>query len=415
MSAAEIDCSELDMDSYGAMLSAKMRPHYQINGRKISILDLKGQEITEPEESTEAHLFDYQRFIVDQATRKRRYAIFADCGLGKTAMFLAWIRRILPSLNGKKVLIISPLMVVAQTLDEEEKFYHERTIADIHETGLDAWLDSDVRVGITNFEKFEGAHDLRGKVGAVVLDESSILKHAEGKIRTGLIETTRGVPWKLACSATPAPNDREEYANHATFLEYVRSNNEFFSMFFVNKDNGWEIKPHGLEAFYRYLSEWSVFLRHPERYGFRDNLAKLPQPIFETIEVPWTPEQKARLGNVQNDLLGGRKFLDAFEKRRYYLEMSKGFVKTTGGSYSQIPTNKTGETIRLIQKNESKKIVVWVTFNEEERLLKDAIATEGLRVEAISGKTGEMEVLLSLRVARPPVKRRVLAGVLNHR
>ena len=83
------------------------------------------------------HLFDYQKFILNEAIKRQRYAIFADCGLGKTAMFLAWIRRILSALNGKKVLIISPLMVSNQTLDEEEKFYHERTIEDIHGKSLE--------------------------------------------------------------------------------------------------------------------------------------------------------------------------------------------------------------------------------------------------------------------------------------
>jgi len=376
-----IDCTDLTTQNYQDYLDSKMEPQYQIKGRTIIIsrspinTDLNTQTINED------HLFDYQKFILTEAIKRQRYAVFADCGLGKTAMFHAWIRRILPALQGKKVLIITPLMVLNQTLDEEEKFYHERTIEDIHEKSIEDWAkNGKSQVAITNFEKFYEKKELYGNVAAVVLDESSILKNGDGKTRTGIIETTRGIPWKLACSATPAPNDREEYASHATFLEYVRSNNEFFSMFFVNSDEGWQIKPHGLEAFYQYLSSWSVYLRQPEHYGFNDNLAKLPKPIFETIMLEWTDEQKKMLTNLHKG---------ALDRKHFLIMLSKGFYKDAEGKIVNVANNKIATTLNILAENKNKPAVIWVTYNYEQEMYLEAFKQTNYNVAEISGATQE--------------------------
>lgn len=376
-----IDCTDLTPQNYSDYLDSKMEPQYQIKGRTIIIsrspinTDLNTQTVNED------HLFDYQKFILTEAIKRQRYAMFADCGLGKTAMFLAWIRRIQPALQGKKVLIITPLMVLNQTLDEEEKFYHERTIEDIHEGSIEEWAKNGVsQVAITNFEKFYEKKELYGNVAAVVLDESSILKNGDGKTRTGIIETTRGIPWKLACSATPAPNDREEYASHATFLEYVRSNNEFFSMFFVNSDEGWQIKPHGLEAFYQYLSSWSVYLRNPEHYGFNDNLAKLPKPIFETVMLDWTDEQKQLLTTIHKGSL---------DRKHFLIMLSKGFYKDAQGKIVNVTNNKIATTLNILAENKGKPTVVWVTYNYEQEMYLEAFKQTNYRVAEISGATKE--------------------------
>jgi superfamily II DNA or RNA helicase len=331
--------------------------------------------------TNEQHLFDYQRFIVSEAVKRQRYAIFADCGLGKTAMFLAWIKRVLPALGDKKVLIVSPNMVVPQTRSEEIKFYGVSTIEDIRSRSVEEWVKTGAsQVAVTNFEKFHSKIDLHGNVAAIVLDESSILKNGDGKTRTALIESTRGIPWKLACSATPAPNDREEYASHAAFLEYVRSNNEFYSMFFVNRDNGWEIKPHGLEAFYQYLSTWSIFLRSPENYGFKDNLSKLPKPIFETVNLEWTTEQKECLHQLHGS---------AIDKKHFLIMLSKGFTKSTDGKIVEVDNNKLN-TIQEILLAEEKPTVIWVTYNYEQQMIFDCLK-DVYNVAVISGETAEDE------------------------
>jgi len=378
-----IDCTDLTAQNYADYLDSKKEPQYQIKGRTIIInrspitTDLNIQTVNED------HLFDYQKFILTEAIKRQRYAVFADCGLGKTAMFLAWIKRITPALQGKKVLIITPLMVLNQTLDEEEKFYHERTIEDIHDKNIEDWAkNGKSQIAITNFEKFYEKKELFGNVAAVVLDESSILKNGDGKTRTGIIETTRGIPWKLACSATPAPNDREEYASHATFLEYVRSNNEFFSMFFVNSDEGWQIKPHGLEAFYQYLSSWSVYLRNPEHYGFNDNLAKLPKPIFETVMLEWTDEQKKLLTGLHKG---------ALDRKHFLIMLSKGFYKNCEGKIVNVENNKINSTLNILAENKGRPAVIWVTYNYEQEMYLQAFKQTNYRVAEISGATKEAE------------------------
>ena len=378
-----IDCTYLTPINYEDYLNAKLEPQYRVNGRTIIISRSPISTDLNTQTTNEDHLFDYQRFILNEAIKRQRYAVFADCGLGKTAMFLAWIRRILPALQGKKVLIISPLMVLNQTLDEEEKFYHERTIEDIHSKDIEDWAkNGESQIAITNFEKFHEKKELYGNVGAVVLDESSILKNGDGKTRTGIIESTRGIPWKLCCSATPAPNDREEYASHATFLEYTRSNNEFFSMFFVNRENGWEIKPHGLESFYQYLSAWSVYLRQPEHYGFNDNLAKLPKPIFETVMLEWTDEQKKLLGTLHKGSL---------DRKHFLIMLSKGFYKDASDKIQQVANNKIASTLDILAKNKGHPAVIWVTYNYEQELYLEAFKQTNYKVTAISGATQEEE------------------------
>lgn len=382
-----IDCSKLDLDSYEKFLDSKLSPFYSVNGRTVSVTDntisLKELDFIEKNEN---HLFDYQRFILNLAMKKKKFAVWADCGLGKTAIFLAWIRRLLPLVKEKKILIISPLMVIKQTLEEEKKFYGINFIDDIHNMKIEDWINSDSIIGITNIDKFYKSYDFQGKILAVVLDESSILKNADGKTRNCLIESFKGVPFKLCCSATPAPNDREEYANHAVFLDYVRSNNEFFARFFVTKEKGWIIKPHGFESFYKYLSEWSVFLRNPEKYNFKNNLSVLPLPEFHTIDIQWTQEQLKFV--KQKNLLG--EVSDAFDKKIYYLKLSKGFMNVEK-KINYVKTNKIKEIISILEKHKGKKIIVWVIYNEEERILLNAFKNLGLKIAHINGKTTEEE------------------------
>ncbi len=382
-----IDCSSLDLQSYAKFLDAKLSIGYEIDGRTIHIDEKKHSVFDTSKHSTnEDFLFDYQKFIVNLAFNKKRFAIFADCGLGKTIMFLSFINRV-RQVTDKKILIVCPLMVVDQIIQEEKKFYDTQTIKDIHDENLADWLnDGKKDTAITNLDKFHKQYSLFGKVGCVVLDESSILKNCDGVTRNSLIESCKGIEYKLCSSATPAPNDREEYANHACFLDYVRSNNEFFARFFVNKDNGWIIKPHGLDAFYKYLSEWSVFIRNPKEYGFASNILDLPAPIFENVPVEWTIEQKKYLKAI--NLVG--EVSDAFEKKMFYLKLSKGILQEKNG-VKVIDTNKTMELLRILRENPNKKTVIWVAFNEEERLIKNTLTGQGIEHYAISGATKEEE------------------------
>ena len=180
-------------------------------------------------------LFDFQKDIVRWALGRGRAAIFADCGDGKTAMQLEWAEQIRKRTGGK-VIIIAPLAVSVQTKREGEKFGIAVNVCA---------SQSDVRadmINITNYEKLDKF--IAGEFTAVVLDESSILKSFSGKIRNQIIQAFASTPYKLACTATPAPNDYMELGNHSEFLG-VMTRAEMLAMYFVH-DGGetskWRLK-----------------------------------------------------------------------------------------------------------------------------------------------------------------------------
>lgn len=219
-------------------------------------------------EALAAHLFDFQRDIVLWALRRGKAAIFADCGLGKTPMQLEWARHVAERAGGR-VLLVAPLAVAQQTVREGAKF------------GVTVTLcreQADVRDGIniTNYERL-ARFDPAAFVG-VVLDESSILKAYDGKTRTEIIEAFRDTPYKLACTATPAPNDHQELGNHAEFLG-IMTRVEMLAMFFVH-DGGdtskWRLKGHGEAEFWRWVCSWAVMLRKPSDLGYDDGAFVLP-------------------------------------------------------------------------------------------------------------------------------------------
>jgi hypothetical protein len=224
-------------------------------------------------------LFDYQAAIVRWALRRGRAAIFADCGMGKTLMQLEWAHRV-SEFTGDPVLILCPLAVAEQTAAEAERF------------GIDARVSRDGTIEsgivITNYEqrdKFNIA-DFAG----IVLDESSILKSFNGKTRTDLLRMSQSVPYRLACTATPAPNDHTELGNHAQFCG-IMSREEMLASFFVHDTGGnvsdWRLKGHAREAFWRWVAMWAVCIRKPSDIGFCDDGFDLPELVMREhmIEV----------------------------------------------------------------------------------------------------------------------------------
>lgn len=215
-----------------------------------------------------AFLFPHQHDIVDWALRRGRSAIFAGTGLGKTAMELTWADAV-SAHTDKPVLIFAPLAVSQQHIREAEKF------------GLPARIvksQDDVRHGanVTNYQKIE--HFDLSAFGGIVLDESSILKSTDGKYRTRLIEECASVPFRLAATATPAPNDFMELGNHAEFLG-VLSYTDMLATFFVH-DGGdtqkWRLKGHAENDFWKWMASWAVMLRKPSDLGYPNDGYDLP-------------------------------------------------------------------------------------------------------------------------------------------
>ena len=224
-------------------------------------------------------LFDFQKDIVRWALAKGRSAIFADCGLGKTPMQLEWANQICKHTSGEsKILILAPLSVAPQTVREGNKFGIEVNLCESQD---------DVRPGIniTNYEKLDKfvAKEFIG----VVLDESSILKSFTGKVRNTIIDCFSHVPYKLACTATPAPNDYMELGNHSEFLG-VMTRGEMLSMFFVH-DGGhtskWRLKGHAENIFWQWMASWAVFIDNPNNLGYDSTDYELPKMTIKEIVV----------------------------------------------------------------------------------------------------------------------------------
>lgn len=222
-------------------------------------------------------LFQFQRDIVRWALAKGKAAIFAGTGLGKTIMQLEWGNQVHKA-TGLDVLILAPLAISSQTVKEGAKF------------GVTVHLcreQSDARCGV-NITNYELLHkfDL-SKFGGIVLDESSILKSFSGKTRTSIIEGFRHTPFRLACTATPAPNDHMELCNHAEFLG-VMTRAEMLAMFFVH-DGGetskWRIKGHAVETFWIWVANWAVMMQKPSNLGYEDQGFNLPPLTIHQITV----------------------------------------------------------------------------------------------------------------------------------
>lgn len=212
-------------------------------------------------------LFPFQKYCVSEALKKGKYALFEDCGLGKTIQQMEWARHIVKYTN-KPVLIIAPLAVVGQTISEGEKFGYG--IIELYER------PTTEGIYITNYDNIKNvvARDYAG----VVLDESSILKNFDGKTKEMIIDLFSDTPYKLACTATPSPNDVMELCNHAEFLN-VMSRNEMLAMYFIHdggNTSSWRLKGHCEQLFWDFVSEWAVMLCKPSDIGFSDDGYVLP-------------------------------------------------------------------------------------------------------------------------------------------
>lgn len=237
-------------------------------------------------------LHPWQRRIVAWAVTKGRAALWEDVGLGKTFQQIEWAR-----LSGDRALIVAPLAVCEQTVREATKLGVEARYArdDSEADGPGLW--------ITNYERV--ARFDPAKLDAVVLDESSILANTDGKTRTLLIRHFADVPGRLACSATPAPNDMEELTNHAEYLG-VSSRVNMLAAYFVHDDAGWRVKGHAHDALYRWMSTWAVALRRPSDIGYPDAGYDLPGLRVIPHLLPVVVEIEGQLFATELGGVGGR-------------------------------------------------------------------------------------------------------------
>lgn len=380
------------IDDYRKFLRVRQCPQYHFRGRAAVVpadriefvLGSQAARAAASEwgYSSSQFLYDYQRGIAELAIQKRKYAVFADCGLGKTLILLEYARHV-ANVTGQRVLIVSPLMVVEQTIGEAKRWYRSQIdIGRIRAGELQAWIDGGdgPQIACTNYEAIvDGIHG-SGELGGLILDESSMLKSHYGKWGTRLIELGRGLDWKLCCTGTPAPNDRIEYANHAVFLDRSKTVNEFLATYFINRgqtQNRWELKPHALRPFYRSLSDWSIFLTNPATYGWQDNTSGIPPIHIHIEDVPLTDRQKAAAMSTSGELFtanpGGitqRSKLSQIAKATDSLKPQ--YIRDRVASWPDEGT------------------IVWCHYNQEQSTLEKVFGEFAVSIE---GKTKEVDRL----------------------
>lgn len=289
-------------------------------------------------------LFPFQKYCVKRAVKEGRFAMFEDCGLGKTLQQLEWAYQVQKHIN-QPVLILAPLGVIGQTIQEGVKFGYE-----VKEIGLTVF-DQDLKAGIyiTNYDNMDNIDSYL--FGGVVLDESSILKNFNGKIRNELIASFKETKYKLCCTATPSPNDTTELCNHAEFLN-VMSRNEMLAMYFVH-DGGstsdWRLKGHAKQAFWDFVSTWAVMLSKPGDIGFSNEGYELPElkVIEDYIETP-----KRNNGMLFNDV--------AVSATGYHNELRETI-------------NERMKRVSEIVNSSSDSWIVWIGHDEEGDLLRKMI------------------------------------------
>lgn len=280
-------------------------------------------------------LYDFQRDIVRWALIKGKAAIFADCGLGKTPMQLEWASWVHRQTD-RPVLILAPLAVAPQTAKEGDKFGVDVHICESQEDVING-------INITNYEKLD--RFVANTFGGIVLDESSILKSFTGKVRTQIIESFRNTPYRLACTATPAPNDFMELGNHSEFLG-VMTRPEMLSMFFVH-DGGetskWRLKGHAESVFWEWMCSWAVYVNSPADIGYQNYGFDLPAMSLDEHIV-----DAEKMANITLTLTERR------NARRETLQL------------------RCGEAARLVNESDEQWIV-WCDLNSESELLHSLI------------------------------------------
>lgn len=285
------------------------------------------------------NLFDFQKFAVKIALKKGKFALFFDCGLGKTLMQLSWSQAVFNQTN-KKVLILAPLAVVEQTKDEAVKFG----------VSLDCF-------DITNYDQLKNIENINQYSG-VVLDESSILKGRDGKLSSLIIESFKNTPYKLACTATPSPNDHMELGQHSEFLGAM-SYLEMLAMYFVH-DGGetskWRLRKHAKDPFWKYVCTWSMSCDNPATLGYCHDGYSLPEIEYIEHIIPVENNTMTLFGDI------------AVSATELHKDLERSFDK------------RIEKTIELVNQS-SGQVIIWGLKNNEtdtiEKLIPESVNVQG--------------------------------------
>lgn len=373
---------------YAAFLRAKVIPGVRYEG-DYAILpawESASRDIADALAEHAPHLHEYQRFAVTFAVARQRAALFLECGLGKTSISLAWVEHVRAD---RPAMICAPLAALHEFENERAKFFPDAPLHLLATADVDGWLAAPSGVALVTHHAFTRDRDLSG-LAAFVLDESSILKSGAGAIAQSLSRSIRPIPNRLALSATPAPNDPTEYAQHAVFLGYMRSDAEFRARFFVRDGKDWRVKGHAKEALPRWLSRFALWMRDPAVYGMPCNALPGGEPELRVVD----------LGAVEHGLAVD---VDLFGAPAVALTMSQ---RSTVRNNLYHEDERTRRAVELCRGAPS---ILWAMRNEHADEMERAVRAAGLRVAQIAGTTpdearveavrafqaGELDVLVS--------------------
>ena len=312
--------------NYSEFLEKKQKTHI------LSGFDVNENELNKS-------MFDFQKFICKRALKAGKYAIFADCGLGKTLMQIEWANQVNKYTN-KPVLILAPLAVAGQTIKEGAKFHIDVCKYD----------GSNAPIQISNYEQLENIDC--SLFSGIVLDESSILKNFEGSTKRLILDLFAKTPYKLACTATPSPNDPMELGNHSEFLD-VMSRNEMLAMYFVH-DGGetskWRLKGHATKLFYQFVGSWAIMLNKPADIGF--DMMGYDLPKLNLIERQIITPKRDN-GSLFNDaIISATNF-------NQELRLTK--------------QQRLDEVVKIINSRPDENFIIWIKQNEEGEILKNLL------------------------------------------
>ena len=322
--------------------------------------------------------FDFQKEIINRACLKGRMAVFADTGLGKTLIQLSLAQNVVNHTN-KKVLILTPLAVAFQFILEAEKMGIDNI-----EYSKDG--SHTKKIVICNYERLHYFNSL-DFVG-VVLDESSILKNFDGKIKNQITSFIKKLPYRFLSTATPSPNDFIELGTSSEALGYL-GYTDMLGKFFKNNNNSidhkhagekWYLKPHAEKDFFTWVNQWALMIKMPSDIGFSDDKYILPKLNVNTHVVK------------NNSLLEFNGQIEMFNRP------AKGFNEVR----QEVKQTIKERCIKAVELAKGKTSVYWCNRNEESKILKEL---DPEAIEIIGSQSMEKKEEILLDFANGKIKR----------
>lgn len=294
--------------------------------------------------------FDFQKHIISKAVKKGRMAIFADTGLGKTLMQISIAQNIVNKTN-KNVLILTPLAVGFQFIEEAKK----RNITDDIQQTTDGKFDK--KIVVCNYERLHylNSQDFVG----VIMDESSILKNFDGKIKSQVTSFVKKIPYRFLSTATPSPNDFIELGTSSEVLGYM-GYMDMLTKFFKNNQNSidstnrnigekYYLKPHAEKDFFAWVNQWSIMIKMPSDIGYSDDRYMLPKL------------------NINKHIIKNQSLIDVNGQVQMFTPIAKTMTEVRH-EQKQTEVDRCERAIELAQ---DKTSVYWCNTNNESKLLND--------------------------------------------